>query len=135
METEDIAAFLRWPHTNVSSDGGLMGRHPRGFGAFTRVLGRHVRERGDLTLEEAIRKMTSLAAEHMGLSDRGTIQEGAFADLVLFNPRTVLDLATPQEPNEPSEGIIAVWVNGQQVYGPSETTGVMPGRVLRRTNR
>lgn len=133
MDTEDIAALLRWPHTNVSSDGGLAGRHPRGFGAFTRVLAQHVRERGDLELEEAVRKMSSLAAAHMGLEDRGTIVEGAFADLVLFNPRTVRDMATPEAPNEPSEGVIGVWVNGEQVYGATGTTGATPGRVLRRS--
>ena len=135
MATEDIARLLAWPHTNVSSDGGLAGRHPRGFGAFTRVLGRHVRERGDLTLEEAVRKMTSLAADHMGIVERGTIESGNFADLVLFDATTVLDLATPETPNEPSRGIEGVWVNGVRVYAPEGTTGAMPGRVLRGSNR
>ncbi len=135
MTSEDIATLLAWPHTNVSSDGGLAGRHPRGFGAFTRVLGRHVRERGDLTLEEAVRKMTSLAADHMGIVERGTIESGNFADLVLFDATTVLDLATPETPNEPSRGIEGVWVNGVRVYSPEGTTGAMPGRVLRGSNR
>lgn len=131
MITEDVASFLAWPHTNVSSDGGLAGRHPRGFGAFTRVLARHVRERGDVTLEDAIRKMTSLSAGHVGIAERGRIEPGYFADLVLFDPTTVLDMATPESPNERSRGIEAVWVNGERVYSPSGPTGVRPGRVLR----
>ncbi len=135
MITEDIAVFLAWPHTNVSSDGGLAGRHPRGFGAFTRVLGRYVRERGDLALEGAVQRMTSLAADHMGIVGRGRIEPGNFADLVLFDPDTVLDLATPELPNEPSRGIEGVWVNGQRVYSPDGPTGAMPGRVLRGSGR
>lgn len=132
MTTADIASFLSWPFTNVSSDGGLAGRHPRGYGAFTRVLAQHVRGRGDLSLETAVRKMTSLAAENTGLTGRGTITEGAFADLVLFDPATVSDRATPEEPNLPSVGIVGVWVNGVQVYADAGTTGDRPGRILRR---
>ena len=135
MVADDIGVFLSWPHTNVSSDGSLAGRHPRGFGAFTRVLALHVRERGDVTLEEAIRRMTSLAAEHMGLVNRGTLAAGAFADFVLFDPHTVTDRATPESPNEPSLGIAGVWVNGEQVYGSEGTTGARPGRILRKTTR
>ena len=132
MTTADIASFLSWPFTNVSSDGSLAGRHPRGYGAFTRVLAQHVRGRGDLSLEIAVRKMTSLAAENTGLTGRGTITEGAFADLVLFDPATVSDRATPEEPNLPSVGIVGVWVNGEQVYADAGTTGNRPGRILRR---
>ena len=132
MTTEDIASLLSWPFTNVSSDGGLAGRHPRGYGAFTRVLAQHVRDRGDFSLETAIYKMTLLAAENTGLSGRGTITEGAFADLVLFDPTTVSDRSTPEEPNLPSVGIVGVWVNGKQVYKDSSTTGNRPGHVLRR---
>jgi N-acyl-D-amino-acid deacylase len=132
MTTQDIATLLSWPFTNVSSDGSLAGRHPRGFGAFTRVLSYHVRERGDFSLETAIHKMTALAAENTGLSERGTILEGAFADLVLFDPATVADRATPTQPNAPSVGIVGVWVNGEQVYSGEGTTGNRPGRVLRR---
>ena len=132
MTEEDIAALLSWPFTNVSSDGGLAGRHPRGFGAFTRVLALHVRERSDFSLERAIHKMTALAAENTGLSDRGTIREGAFADLVLFDPATVADRATPTDPNAPSVGIVGVWVNGERVYSGEGTTDNRPGRVLRR---
>jgi len=132
MTETDIAELLSWPYTNVSSDGGLNGRHPRGYGSFTRVLGRHVRERGELLLESAIRKMSSLAAENTGLSERGEIREGYFADLVLFDAETVLDRATPDEPNLPSVGIVGVWVNGARVYNTEGVTGNRPGRVLRR---
>jgi N-acyl-D-amino-acid deacylase len=133
MSPDDIGTLLAWPHTNVSSDGSLNGRHPRGFGAFTRVLREHVRERGDLELEEAVHKMTSLAAQHMGISDRGHIRVGAFADLVLFDPTTVGDRATPEEPTATSEGVAGVWVNGQHVYGEAGVTERRPGRVIRRS--
>jgi N-acyl-D-amino-acid deacylase len=132
MTETDIAELLSWPYTNVSSDGGLNGRHPRGYGSFTRILGRHVRERGELSLEAAIRKMSSLAAENTGLSERGEIREGYFADLVLFDAETVLDRATPDEPNLTSVGIVGVWVNGDRVYTEEGVTGNRPGRVLRR---
>jgi N-acyl-D-amino-acid deacylase len=134
MHPEDIATLLAWPHTNVSSDGGLSGRHPRGFGAFTRVLRVHVREEGHLGLPEAIRKMTSAAADHVGIQGRGIIRPGAYADLVLFDPETVADRATPDAPNEPSAGIDRVLVNGVVVYEDGAVTPARPGRVIRRTD-
>ena len=99
------------------------------------MLARHVREREDLSLEDAIRKMTSLSAANVGIADRGTIAEGAYADLVLFDPATVSDRATPDDPNAVSVGVVGVWVNGQRVYGLGEPTGNRPGRVLRRGDR
>ena len=75
--------------------------------------------------------MTSLSAGHVGIAERGRIEPGYFADLVLFDPTTVLDMATPESPNERSRGIEAVWVNGERVYSPSGPTGIRPGRVLR----
>jgi N-acyl-D-amino-acid deacylase len=134
MDERDIARLLAWPHANVCSDGELAGRHPRGFGAFPRVLRRYVREDGVLTLAEAVRKMTSLSAAHVGIRDRGRIAPGYFADLVLFDPRTVSDRATPTAPREVSIGIKTVWVNGQIVYQRGAATGMYPGRVLRRWN-
>ncbi len=134
MAEEDIERLLTWPHTNVASDGQLAGRHPRGFGTYPRVLGRYVRERGVLTLEEAVRKMTSLAAENVGVADRGLIRDGMYADLVLFDPVTVMDRATPEEPHALSSGIHRVWVNGVLVYEAGRTTGERPGRVIRRVN-
>ena len=135
MDERDIARLLAWPFANICSDGELWGAHPRGFGAFTRVLGRYVRERGDVPLAEAVRKMTSLAAKNVGLAGRGTIVPGAAADLVLFDPATVADRATTTDPHAASVGIRSVWVNGELVYDQSQTTTARPGRVLRRETR
>ncbi len=135
MDPADVRALLGWPHTNVSSDGSLRGGHPRGYGAFPRFLGRIVREDGLLSLEEAVRRMTSLAADHMGIEDRGRIEPGAFADIVLFDPEGVIDRATPEDPQRAAEGIARVWVNGLEVYAGGSTTDARPGRVLRRTPR
>ena len=135
MDERDVVRLLRWPHTNVSSDGGLDGAHPRGFGSFTRVLGRYVRDERVLPLEDAIRRMTGLAAAHVGIVDRGTIAPGLQADLVLFDQATVADRATITEPHAPSVGIRTVWVNGEVVYEDGRTTGRHPGRVIRRGTR
>lgn len=132
MAEEDVIDLVRWEHTNISTDGALRGAHPRGFGAFTRVLGPWVRA-GHLSLEEAVHKATGLAARHAGIADRGVIRVGAPADLVLFDPETVGDRATRREPHRVSEGIEGVWVNGVRVYeGGGRTTGARPGRVLTR---
>jgi N-acyl-D-aspartate/D-glutamate deacylase len=132
MDERDIATILRWPFTNVCSDGQLDGAHPRGFGSFPRVLGRYVREQHVLTLEDAVRKMTSLAAANVGITDRGIIRPGMAADLVLFDPATVVDRATITEPHAVAVGIKTVWVNGEEVYDGAKTTGAYPGRALRR---
>jgi len=135
MHPDDIATLLSWPHTNVSSDGSLAGRHPRGFGSFTRVLREHVRETEVLSLPEAIRKMTGASAAHVGILERGTITPGAYADLVLFDPETVADRATPDAANEPSVGIDRVLVNGIIVYANGRVTDARPGLVIRRVDR
>ena len=132
MDERDIERLLAWPFTNVCSDGGLAGRHPRGFGAFTRVLGEYTRVRRILSLEDAIRKMTSLSAQNLGLVERGRVAPGYYADLVLFDPATVRDVATPLQPQARSVGIRSVWVNGEIVYEDAAPTGRHPGRVLRR---
>ncbi|MDE2691705.1 MAG: D-aminoacylase [Acidobacteriota bacterium] len=132
MDEPDIEAIMAWPHAVICSDGGLAGSHPRGFGAFTRFLGRYVRERNVVSLEEGIRKMTSLSAQHLGIADRGAIEEGHYADLVLFDPETVIDRSTYEDPHLPSVGIEKVWVNGELVFDGGETTGNRPGRVIRR---
>ena len=132
MTTDDIATLLAWPHTNVSSDGGLRGAHPRGFGAYPRVLGRYVRDEGRLALVEAVHKMTGLAAAHMGLEGIGVIRAGAPADLVLFDPETVIDRATTAEPHLVAAGIERVWVAGVPVYEEGAATGARAGRVYRR---
>jgi len=97
MVEPDVELIMKWPYTNLSTDGSLDGAHPRGYGAFPRFLGRYVRERKVMPLEEAVHRMTSLAAEHMGIKDRGRITPGMFADLVLFDPAAVIDRATPQD--------------------------------------
>lgn len=137
MAEEDVVELIRWRHANVSTDGALQGAHPRGFGAFTRVVGPWVRE-GRLSLEEAVHKSTRLAARHAGIADRGVVRAGAPADLVLFDPETVGDRATRQEPDRVSAGIERVWVNGETVYEGGldvggQVTGSRPGRALRRT--
>jgi N-acyl-D-amino-acid deacylase len=132
MIEDDVERLMRWPHTNFCTDGSLTGSHPRGFGSYPRILGRYVRERGVLSLEAAIEKSTSLAAKHMGIVDRGRIAPGQFADLVLFDPATIIDHATPAEPHRVSAGVQRVWVNGVEVYAGGRATGARAGRVLRR---
>jgi N-acyl-D-amino-acid deacylase len=131
MTEEDLAALLRWPHMNLCTDGSLDGSHPRGFGTYPRILGRYVREQGVLTLPEAVHRASGLAAEHMGFTDRGFIRPGQAADLVLFDPATVIDRATNAEPHRLADGIKTVWVGGVVVYRDGRDTGVRPGRVLR----
>ena len=133
MDERDIVDLYRWPFTNVCSDGALDGGHPRGFGSFPRVLGRYVREQRMLTLEDAVRKMTSLAAANVGVVDRGVIKPGAPADLVLFDAATIDDRATIRDPHATSAGVKLVWVNGELVYEDGKTTGRFPGRVIRRS--
>jgi N-acyl-D-amino-acid deacylase len=132
MKTEDVDTFYRQPWVMVASDGGIGADHPRGAGTFPRVLGRFVREKHLFTLEEAVRKMTSLPASRMSLKDRGRIAPGMKADLVLFDPATVIDRSTFEEPRKLSEGIELVVVNGEAVWSSGKPTGAKPGRVLRR---
>ena len=132
MVEPDVERILRWPHSNLSTDGSLDGPHPRGFGAFPRFLGVYVRERKVMSLEEAVHRMTALAAEHMGIRDRGRLTPGMYADLVLFDPSKVIDRATPQQPHLASVGIERVWVNGGEVYADSKTTAARPGMIIKR---
>ena len=132
MDEADVAKLMQWPFANICSDGTSTGGHPRGYGAFPRVLGRYVRDQKILTLEEAVRRMTSLAAANVGLKDRGTIREGSHADLVLFDPAKIIDRSTTADPKAMSEGVRSVWVNGQVVFDAGKTTTERPGKVLRR---
>jgi N-acyl-D-aspartate/D-glutamate deacylase len=134
MTVSDVSAFLAWPHTNICSDGNA-GRHPRGFGAFTRVLGRHVRESRLMPLETAVHKMTGLTAAHLGLRDRGLIRPGYLADLVLLDPDRVIDHATLEDSHALSEGISRVWVNGKEVYQDGRSTGVRSGKLVTRPQK
>jgi N-acyl-D-amino-acid deacylase len=134
IDEADVETNLRHADMMVGSDGipDLQGRpHPRLFGTFPRILARYVRERHVLGLEEAVRRMTSLAADTFGLVDRGRVVPGAFADLVLFDPDTVADTATYDEPKREPDGIRLVVVNGAVAYDHGRHTGVGAGRMLR----
>jgi N-acyl-D-amino-acid deacylase len=130
MLERDIRLFYQQPWVMVASDGGIGLNHPRAAGTFPRVLGLFVRERHWLTLPDAIRKMTSLPASRLGWKDRGVIRAGAYADLVLFNPNTVIDRATFAKPKELASGIEFVFVNGTLVWKAGRATGARPGSVI-----
>ena len=140
MREEDVALALRQPWTTIGSDGaalapsGILSRshpHPRSYGTFTRVLAHYVREQRVLTLPQAIQKMTGLAAERLGLQDRGIVQAAKKADLVVFNPNTIADKANFEQPHQLSVGVQWVLVNGDVVVDAGEPTNALPGRVLR----
>jgi N-acyl-D-amino-acid deacylase len=131
MAEEDLRRFVAAPRVMFCTDGGLRSKHPRGAGTYPRILGRYVREQHLLSLEEAIRKMTSFPARRMGFRDRGVVQPGMKADLVLFDPRKVLDTATPADPGARPIGISHVLVNGVLVLEDGKMTGERPGRPLR----
>jgi N-acyl-D-amino-acid deacylase len=130
MIEKDIKAFYQQPWVMVASDGGIGAAHPRGAGTFPRVLGVYVREKKWITLPEAVRKMTSLPAQRLSWKDRGVIREGAAADIVLFNPKTVIDNSTFAKPFELPTGIEKVFVNGELVWDGGKATGARPGSVL-----
>ncbi len=134
IDESDIETNLRHPRMMIGSDGipELTGKpHPRLFGTMPRVLSRYVRDRGVLTLEDAIHRMTQLSAERFGLAGRGVIREGYWADLVLFDPATIHDTATYEDPKQEPAGITMVVVNGQVAIENSKHTGVGAGRMLR----
>lgn len=131
MTESDIDAFIAWEHSNICTDGGFDG-HPRGHGAFPRVLAHYIRDRNVLTIETAVAAMTSRAADHLGLTDRGRIGPGMKADLVLFDPDTIQDHAGIRDGQVLSTGVHRVWVNGQLVLDDGAATGTHSGRVLRR---
>lgn len=134
MHEDDVRRILRFPATMIGSDGlpHDVFPHPRLWGTFPRVLGHYCRDVGLFPLEEAVRKMTSLTAQTFGIRDRGVIAEGNYADLVLFDPATVIDSATFENPTEPAAGIRQVFVNGMRVWRDGKATGERPGRGLRR---
>ena len=101
--------------------------HPRAYGTYTRILGRYVRENGWMTLEDAVRKSSSAVADRLGLRDRGLLREGMFADVIIFNPDTVIDRATYTDPHKLSEGIRDVFVNGTAVVREGVHTNTFPG--------
>jgi N-acyl-D-aspartate/D-glutamate deacylase len=135
MDEPDVQRVLRHPAAMIASDGdvAVFGRgnpHPRAYGTFVRVLGRYVRDLQVLTLEDAVRKMTSFPAQRLGLSDRGVLREGLKADLAVFDPSVVRDRATFERPHQYAEGVSLVVVNGEVVFENGAMTGKRPGRVL-----
>jgi N-acyl-D-amino-acid deacylase len=142
MAEPDVALALQQPWVSINNDSqgtspdGLLGRdhpHPRAYGTFPRIIRKYVREEHRLTLEDAIRKFTSLAAQRVRLGDRGVLKVGMWADVVVFDPEQVRDLATFAKPNQLSEGMQWVLVNGEPVIADGKATGALPGNVLRGT--
>ncbi len=134
MDEDDVRRILSFRTTMIGSDGLPHDKfpHPRLWGTFPRVLGHYSRDIGLFSLEEAVRKMTSLTATTFGIKDRGVIAEGNFADLVLFDADAIIDSATFANPAKPAAGIAQVFVNGARVWHNGASTGVRPGRGLRR---
>jgi len=135
MDDEDIQRIMRSPFTMIGTDGipgfGVSKVHPRLTGTFPRVLGRYVREEGVLSLEEAIRKMTSLPAQTFRVRQKGLLMEGFDADIVIFNPKTIIEKSTYEDPQRKPEGINYVLVNGEIAVENGEVTGATSGKVLR----
>jgi N-acyl-D-amino-acid deacylase len=130
MVDDDMRAFYRQPWVMVASDGGIGTRHPRGAGTFPRVLGKYVRDEGWLTLPDAIRKMTNAPAARLKLQRRGRIEPGAIADVVVFNPKTVIDRSTFSDPAILPTGVEKVFVGGELVWDAGKAADARPGKVL-----
>jgi len=112
-------------------DSAKISTHPRAYGTYPRILGRFVRERHILTLEDAVRKMTGAVAERLGIRDRGELQQGMYADIMVFDPNTIIDRATYERPHQLSVGVRYVLVNGVPVVDEGRVTGAKPGMVVR----
>jgi dihydroorotase/N-acyl-D-amino-acid deacylase len=139
LSEDDLKLAMKQPWVAVGSDSGAIvgamresGAHPRAYGTFPRILGHYVRDEHLFTLEEAVRKMTSFAASRAGFADRGVLAAGRKADVVVFDPNSIRDVSTYEDPHHFSEGISNVIVNGQAVLRDGKMTGALPGRVLRR---
>jgi dihydroorotase/N-acyl-D-amino-acid deacylase len=140
MSEPDVSLALQQPWVSVDNDSqgtapdGLLGQehpHPRAYGTFPRILRKYVREEGKLKLEEAIRKFSALPAQRMRLGDRGVLKAGMWADVVIFDPQTITDRATFENPNQLSEGMQYVLINGVPVIDGGKATNALPGKVLR----
>lgn len=140
MSEPDVVAALKQPWVSIDNDSqgtapdGLLGEehpHPRAYGTFPRILRKYVREEHALTLEDAIRKFSALPAQRLRLTDRGVLKQGMWADVVIFDPATIRDVATYEQPNQLSQGMEYVLVNGVPVISESKMTGALPGKVLR----
>jgi N-acyl-D-amino-acid deacylase len=128
---DDIQRILQAPWRAMGTDGLLGGRpHPRAYGSCPRILGHYTRDLGLLTFEEAIRKMTSLPADILHLTDRGVLRQGNAADVVVFNPQTIRERSSYEDPRQYPEGMAYVFVNGRPVIAAGRATGERPGRLL-----
>jgi N-acyl-D-amino-acid deacylase len=134
MDESDVQRVLSFAHTMIGSDGlpHDFHPHPRLWGTFPRVLGHYSRDLGLFGLEEAVRRMTGLPAARFGLSRRGAVAAGAYADITVFDPATIIDRATFEQPTTPAAGVEHVFVNGRPVWSEGGATGERPGRALRR---
>jgi N-acyl-D-amino-acid deacylase len=140
LQSEDIVrSVMKQPYVSFGSDGGSysiedpkepLADHPRAFGTFARILGKYVRDENILSLPEAIRKLTALPASNLKLSKRGSLKRGHFADIVIFDPVTIADLATFENPHQYAKGVEHVFVNGVQVLKNGNHTLAKPGRVI-----
>ncbi len=140
MSEPDVALALQQPWVSIDNDSqgtapdGLLGRlhpHPRSYGTFPRILRKYVREEHKLTLEDAIRKFSALPAQQMRIADRGVLKAGMWADITVFDPATIHDVATFENPNQLSVGMQYVLVNGVPVISEGKMTNALPGKVLR----
>ena len=138
MSEDNVKLQLRQPWMKIGTDAAGLNpeqpknlAHPRSYGNYPRILGKYVREEGVIPLEDAIRKMTSAVARRLSIQDRGLLQEGMFADIVIFDPEKILDRATYEQPHQISAGVIDVFVNGTAVIRDGKHTGAMPGRIVR----
>jgi N-acyl-D-amino-acid deacylase len=134
MDEQDLTRFVAHPMTFICSDGMLSGRHPRGYGAFPRVLSTYVREQKALDLRSAVHRMTAGPASYLGLTDRGVIAAGRKADVVIFDPATIRDRGTKTEPSQPPVGMHFMIVNGEVVLEDGRITTARPGRAVRRSH-
>jgi N-acyl-D-amino-acid deacylase len=141
MNEEDVKRVMQSPYGMVGSDGSAIAPtgiwennvpHPRLYGTFPRVLGHYARDERVISLQEAVRKMTGAPAQKLGLKERGLLREGYKADITVFNPKTVKDIASFNDPQQYPAGIPYVIVNGKIVIKDGEHTGVLPGKALRK---
>ena len=139
MGDEDVKRIMQYPFNMFASDASIRvfnqgAPHPRGYGTNARVLGKYVREEKVISLEEAVRRMTSLPAQKFGLRDRGLLREGMAADIVVFDEKEVADLSTYDKPHAYSKGFHYVLVNGQTVVEEGKHVGTRSGQTLTQTN-
>jgi N-acyl-D-aspartate/D-glutamate deacylase len=139
MAEDNLQLQLQQPWITIGTDAGgldpewakpLGPYHPRAYGSYARILGKYVREEGVIPLEEAIRKMSSAVAARLGLRDRGLLQPGCYADVVIFDPQTIGDRATFEDPHQLSVGVRDVWVNGVRVLANGTHTGAKAGQII-----